>query len=246
MKRKKERINLQAGGFTLIELLIAMLLGAIVMAAVYATYLTQQKSYFAQNQVVEMQQNIRAAMLMLSRDVREAGCDPTQMSGAGFVTATAGQLRFTRDIAGHAVNPNQEDGDVLDPNEDIVFGFDPTVDANGDGIPDGTAAVNFCRRDVNGATPAVFQPIAENIERVEFRYIDENGAFIASPITSQVNLNSIRAVQVAMLARASQQDPKFSNGATYTAPSGTVWGPFNDGFRRRLSVTTIQSRNKGF
>jgi type IV pilus assembly protein PilW len=245
MKRKKRRINLQAG-FTLIELLIAMLLASIVMAAAYATYLTQQKSYFAQNQVVEMQQNIRAAMLMLSRDIREAGCDPTQVAGAGFVTATAGQLRITRDIAGHAVSPNQEDGDVLDPNEDIVFGFDPTADANADGIPDGAVAVNFCRRDVNGAAPTVFQPIAENIERVEFRYIDENGAFIAAPITAQVNLNSIRAVQVAMLARASQQDPKFSNAATYTAPSGTVWGPFNDGFRRRLSVTTIQSRNKGY
>ncbi len=225
--------------------MIAVAIATFVLTATFATYSTQQKTQVIQDQVVEMQQNIRAAMLLMTRDIREAGCDPTQTAGAGIVTAATGQLRMTRDIAGHAVNPNQEDGDVTDANEDIIFGFDPTVDtdADPDGIPDTEAVANFCRNDANGA--AAFQAIAENIERVEFNYIDEDGNTIAAPITSQADRNRIRAVQVSMLARSSRQDPKFLDTATYTTAAGTVWGPFNDSFRRRLSAATIQCRNRG-
>ena len=246
---KKER----QAGFTLIELMIAVAITAFVLAATFATYTTQQKSQVLQDQIAEMQQNLRAAMLMMTRDIREAGCDPKMTSGAGFVTATAGQIRFTRDIVGHLVNPNQEDGDVADANEDIIFGFDPTVDTDPDpdgipdiavaGIPVSATAGDFTRNDVNDTN--IFQPIAENIQRVEFSYLDEDGIIIAAPITSQSERNRIRAVQVSLLVRSDQQDSNFLNTATYTTAAGTVWGPFNDRFRRRLATTTIHCRNEG-
>ena len=236
---------MRQAGFTLIELMIAIAITAFVLAAIFATYTTQQKSQVVQDQVADMQQNIRAAMVMMARDIREAGCDPTQKSGAGIVTADVGQIRITRDIAGNPVNPNQEDGDVSDANEDIVFGFNPAVDTDAipDGVPDTALVADLCRNDVNATN--IFNPIAQNIERVEFNYIDEDGAAIAAPITSQADLNRIRAVQISLLVRSSRQDPKFLNNTAYTTAGGTVWGPFNDSFRRRLSVTTIQCRNKG-
>ncbi|MBV5326183.1 MAG: prepilin-type N-terminal cleavage/methylation domain-containing protein, partial [Chlorobium sp.] len=46
-------------GFTLVELMITMLLAGIITAAVYSAYRTQQRSYVTQEQVAELQQNIR-------------------------------------------------------------------------------------------------------------------------------------------------------------------------------------------
>ena len=54
-------------GFTLVELLIAMVVAFLVTAAVYASHKVQQQTYKAQQQVTEMQQNLRAAMDMIGR-----------------------------------------------------------------------------------------------------------------------------------------------------------------------------------
>ncbi len=60
-------------GFTLIELLIAMAISGIVAGAIFTAFKSQQKSYLIQDQVAEMQQNLRAAMDIIARDVRMAG-----------------------------------------------------------------------------------------------------------------------------------------------------------------------------
>ena len=60
-------------GFTLIELLIAMAITGIVAGAIFTAFQSQQKSYFIQDQVAEMQQNLRASMDIIARDIRMAG-----------------------------------------------------------------------------------------------------------------------------------------------------------------------------
>ncbi|UCF72314.1 MAG: prepilin-type N-terminal cleavage/methylation domain-containing protein, partial [Deltaproteobacteria bacterium] len=60
--------------FTLAELLVAMVVVGVVMAAIVSTYYSQQKSYVAQEQVAAMQQNLRAAMFYMEREIRMAGC----------------------------------------------------------------------------------------------------------------------------------------------------------------------------
>jgi prepilin-type N-terminal cleavage/methylation domain-containing protein len=64
-------------GFTLVEFLVAIGISAIVLAAIYSVYYAQQKSYVVQEQVAEMQQNLRAAMYIMAREIRMAGYDPT-------------------------------------------------------------------------------------------------------------------------------------------------------------------------
>lgn len=244
-KNIEQKLRMQSG-FSLVELMLATAITVFVMASAYAVHSVNQKSQVVQDEVTVLQQNLRAAMLTLTRDIREAGCDPKEVSGASIVTATPGQIRFTRDISGHAVNPNSADGDVLDLNEDLIFGIDPAVDtdADPDGIPDAALVGNLTRNDVNDGT-GIFQPIAQNIERLEFTYLDEDGGAIAMPITSQADINRIRAVQVSLLVRSADQDQHFLNASTYTTASGTVWGPFNDTFRRRFIATTIKCRNMG-
>ena len=61
-------------GFTLIELLIALVLSIVIVGAVYATFNSQQKSFSLTNQKMDMQQQGRAAMNFIMRDLRMAGC----------------------------------------------------------------------------------------------------------------------------------------------------------------------------
>ncbi len=62
-------------GITLIELLIALAIFGLVSAASYRLFVAQGRAYVVQDQVGEIQQNIRAGMELLLRDVRMAGYD---------------------------------------------------------------------------------------------------------------------------------------------------------------------------
>ena len=73
-------------GFTLVELLIAMTIGLIIMAALSSTFFMQRKIYDVQDQVVEMVQNARVAMDMMTREIRMAGCGVPDLSWIDWVT----------------------------------------------------------------------------------------------------------------------------------------------------------------
>jgi type IV pilus assembly protein PilW len=60
-------------GFTLVELLVAITLGLVILAGLYQTFRTQHDSYIVQDQVAAMQQNLRAAMYLITRDLQMAG-----------------------------------------------------------------------------------------------------------------------------------------------------------------------------
>ena len=60
-------------GFSLVEVMAALVILSIALTAVFATFISQQKSFTVQNRVAEMQQNLRQAVEYLSRDIRLAG-----------------------------------------------------------------------------------------------------------------------------------------------------------------------------
>jgi prepilin-type N-terminal cleavage/methylation domain-containing protein len=60
-------------GVTLIELLIALAISAILVAGIYRTFIHQQKTYATQEQVADMQQNVRVAINRMMREIRMAG-----------------------------------------------------------------------------------------------------------------------------------------------------------------------------
>ncbi len=60
-------------GMTLIELLVGLVISAIIVAGVYRVFVAQTRAYTVQEQVVEVQQNIRGAMELMLRDIRMAG-----------------------------------------------------------------------------------------------------------------------------------------------------------------------------
>jgi hypothetical protein len=95
--------------------MIVLVISAVVMAAVYAIFITQQKTYAIQSGVTDMQQNARAALMLMVRDLR--------MSGAGV-----GSSFSVQDYANTAITASttvtQGAGD--DPDEiTVVYASDP-------------------------------------------------------------------------------------------------------------------------
>ena len=156
-------------GVTLIELLVAMAAGTILMAAIYGAYQGQQKAFVNQQLMVDMQQNVRAAMLLMTREIRMTGYDPAaadgidndglngiddpaESSGATVLKAGKDWIQFSADLTG--------DSDVLDAGEDITYQIS------------GPDLVRIDPHDATGGTPQI---VAYDIEAVGFAYAyDEN------------------------------------------------------------------------
>jgi type IV pilus assembly protein PilW len=216
-------------GFTLIELLVAMTVGLVVMAGVSATFRSQQKSYLLQEQMAAMQQNLRAAMYHMEREIRMAGCDPNQTVDAQFVTANATSITFTQDLRGDTEG-SKPDGDTDDPNENITYNL------NGGELR---------RDDPNGIGDQV---IADNISALNFVYLNQAGTRIDDDSAGNVTTSilQIRSVEITLLARTGRGDRGFQNNTTYkNRPGDNIFVATGDNFRRKLLTTCITCRNLG-
>lgn len=137
------------GGFTLIELLIAMAIGLVILGAICSTFIIQRKTYDVQEQITEMVQSARAAMDMMTWEIRMAGYNPT---GAGFngITYSTSQLQIQADLDG--------DGGTGGSYEDIIYIYDGT------------------NSQIDRNTGGGDQPFAENIQSFAFDYLDSAGS----------------------------------------------------------------------
>ena len=102
-------------GITLIELLVAFVISGLLVAALYRTFIGQQKTYVVQEQVVDMQQNMRAAINRMMTEIRMAGFGNVSMvlpvthsvrrtfnNVVNLDTPTAGSLTIVSSIGGTA------------------------------------------------------------------------------------------------------------------------------------------------
>ena len=244
-------------GFTLVELMIALFISGLVMAALVTIYTAQTRAYSKHDDVADIQQNLRGALAILPREVRLAGCDPEETGNPGILVATRNQLQFTLDVRGNAVNANSADGDTDDADENIAYTLTARNTATNNAVPadsDNNGIIDSGGADWNWGntiTPSLgrqtggaggFQPLADNVEAIEFNYILADGTSTLAPSDP----NDIRAVQVSLLARTTNATPEFANSTSYTTASGAVWTPPQDNYRRRLILTTINCRNLGY
>lgn len=209
-KQRLTRINNR--GFTLAELLIGLFVSAIVMTTILSAYYSQNKSYAVQEQVAAMVQNLRAAMDIMIREIRMAGYDPTGTANAGIVTANTTSINITEDLDG--------DGSVAG-DENITYAL---ADSDGDGDNDLERNNNL---------------IAENIDALDFLYLDETANPTAVP-------SEIRAVQITMVAKTGRGDRGYVDSVVYTNQQGTgILGPINDNSRRKRLTAEVRCRNTG-
>ena len=94
---KDKKCSHGENGFTLIELLISLLISMIVLFGTLKVFDSSQKSYVVQEDVAELQQNVRIAKMFLERDVRMAGAGISNLSFGGIATYP---IEFENDVDG--------------------------------------------------------------------------------------------------------------------------------------------------
>ena len=211
-------------GFTLVEFMVTVAMMTVVMAGVYLVFYSQQKSYTVQEQVAEMQQNLRGAMYLMAKEIKMAGCNPTGHAQAGIVTAAADRINFTMDLKGKGTDTPSGNIENTE-NENITYHLE---DSNGDGA-----------REILRDTGTGDQVLAENIDALDFVYLDSNG-------NVTTDLLRIRSVQITLVARTGNGDRGYRDTSSYTNLQGTViLAAQNDNNRRKRLATHIKCRNLG-
>jgi prepilin-type N-terminal cleavage/methylation domain-containing protein len=266
-------------GVTLVELMIALMMSSILIAALYRTFIGQQKTYTVQEQVVDMQQNVRISISRMMNEIRMAGFGDVNnaLSLAGgvngftqvitpnnsIITIVGGFKQVKRDngepiLINSAGKNSGKDTLTLNYATDnfdgdkhhfiSIGGFISNTVASRSGsvltldlplrlIPKAGTPIfkiqaitydlgisdgkNVLRRNEN--TDGNPQPLAENIENVQFEYFDANGNLTGIP-------SNIRMVRVTVTARTDMKDPEFAGGG-------------GDGYRRRQIASNIYIRN---
>ena len=268
-------------GITLLELLVALVISGLLVAGLYRTLIGQQKTYIVQEQVVDIQQNVRGAIHRMMNEIRMAGFGnvsmvlPVTFSTGTFNhvlnlnTPAAGSLTIVTAVGGTSTltveggaGQNQIVVSTLTDNQGnalfdtgnrkyisiggleshVITSIDngtKTITLNGPltfyhpiGTPLYTVgALSYQVALVNGIPTLLrnenmgdgAQPQADNIENLQFTYLDANG-------NPTVNPADIRIITVSLTARAERQDPNLENG---------------DGYRRRQIASNIHLRNMG-
>ncbi len=196
-------------GFTLVELMVTVFLTAIAVISIYRGYTSFSQAADAQQQVMEMQQNLRIGMSRLIADIRRAGINEEDESGAGFISADSSAVEFSMDITGvedDGVDQNGDgekdepgerdtadnDGDgVIDEDDELIIG-DGDVDDDGEKIKYSLVASgstnNLIRETWKKARPTATPPVVAhfdsqtvitNVEALNFVYFDD-----ASPVAN--------------------------------------------------------------
>ncbi|PBJ82427.1 hypothetical protein CMZ84_09650 [Lysobacteraceae bacterium NML93-0399] len=82
-------------GMALVELMIAMVLGLIVVGAAFAVFMSNQRSYAANEGLNRIQEGARVALELIGRDVRAAG--GSACSSASEVSGSGANVQAYRD-----------------------------------------------------------------------------------------------------------------------------------------------------
>ena len=105
MSRKIIRIfRAENAGFSMIELMIAISIVGVILIALSATFERSGRLYTTQNVSAALQEEVRASVEIMAREIRMAGYDPFKTGDFEIKTANATHLLFTLDL--------NEDGSV--------------------------------------------------------------------------------------------------------------------------------------
>ncbi len=170
-------------GFTMVELVVGLAIGLILLGVAVKIFLVQQRAYNVQEQLSEMQQNIRSAMDMIVRETKMAGYNPTGATFDGIeYDATKTQLRILADLNGDGTT-------TATTNENITYQYF--------NIDDDDYPLQIKRK---GSTNDSFQPLAENIHAFAIEYYDANG-------DTTTTSTDIRQIEIKITGRTDKTDP---------------------------------------
>lgn len=208
-------------GFSIIELMISLALTSIASIVIFTSYSAQNRSYQVQEQITGIQQDLRAAIHLMLKEIRMAGYDPFGSAGAKILQADDTSIQFNFDL--------NMDGNCYDFDENIGYSL----------ISDG--GIQGLYRILSPDDPNKMEaPLVENVENVEFYYTLNDGVKTTTP----ADPNTIRQVHITLLVKTDIENKNRIHNTQYVTDSGAVWGPYNDGYVRRLLSASARCRNR--
>jgi type IV pilus assembly protein PilW len=206
----KNTIRANNKGLTLIELLVGLVICAIVVAGIYRLFIAQSRAYTVQDQVVEVQQNIRSAMEVMLRDLRMTGFDDDRTP---LVSITQ-----------PPIFPGDDWITVRDDSITVLYEYNNTACEVSYSLVGGTTLNRKETRSVNGVSTTTTEPILENVQALNFKYgvdEDEDGAMDDLNVlgvreddwVSAASIGSLKvvSVRVSLTARPTQTNPDLQS-----------------------------------
>ncbi|MBU1056272.1 MAG: PilW family protein [Proteobacteria bacterium] len=259
-------------GVTLVELMVVMGLTTIVLGVIYAAYHTQSRMNIKETAVVNMQQNIRGSLYLFEKDIRMAGYNPNPTATENFgiidITDINGNsaITFTADIDGDGLVGSDtfyyqiydytsgSPVGILDlgrkkgasPGYTIVaesidaLGLAYAYDNDGDGQLDvSPSGFVLWAIDTDGNNK-----LDRILDTNDSGVIDLDDDEAGTALSSEIDLDKIRAIKVWILARTKTSLLQYMDSNTYVVANRHITP--NDSYKRELLETTIKCRNLGF
>jgi type II secretory pathway pseudopilin PulG len=215
------------GGFTLGELLLALFVGAVLMSAVYVTMISGQRSSAGVERKVAAQQDVRAALEIMTMDISMASYNPnfilgiwtdsSACAGASPNQAYKGIQEATPTVITVEMDIGESDSIGDNENEIIRYTYDagnqyitrrtncgsaqPFLGAVA-GAPAGTRTVRVInnRAGINNG-PGQGTPAV-------FRYYDSNGTELYPyPGKNPGDIPNIRRIDITLAVETEEMDP---------------------------------------
>jgi len=200
--RSMASFHCRSFGFSLVELMIALAVGLVVLGAMYSVFVIQNKTLSNQEEIVAMQQSVRAGMDMMVREIGMAGYDPSGLNADtdtsnnfSGVTVNNSQLQIKADLNGGGIDATSQ--------ENIIYAFD--------------SPNHRITRNIGAGA----QEFVENIQAFTFAYLKEDGTTAAAS-------GDVRKIRITITGRTAKPDPAYTaNGGYRTYTLTTEVAPRN-------------------
>jgi type II secretory pathway pseudopilin PulG len=264
-------------GFTLIELLMASVLSILMVALVAGIFESQNNTFVLQNQLNKMQVNGRGATEFLSRAVQNSGYNVFRgtrfLAASDHYLTTVYDQDNDGVIQNDEVMTFAVGNTFSSVNE--TFNIDPFFDMDQNGAVEGTETATYPITMTLTSPPynlykvipdnsgggITRHTVARNLDNLIVRYYDKNGDLLpagidldddgipdtGSYVVPLAELNDIRKVDIEVIARTRDEDPRseFNSAGTFLAGSVATQGggTYSDGYHRQTFTAYTSPRN---
>lgn len=182
-------------GFTLMELMVAIGLGMVVLASVATTFTAQTRSYSAQEQINQMEQNLRGALDIMAREIKMAGYKPNGGTVTGVVSYSSTGLTIQADLDASGTVLSSGTGSST-AYEQIAYAYDSTNKKITRQVGDGDVTT-----------------LAENISAFSFSYYKAQSGTSAAATASAAS--EIRQIVISLTGQTAKPDPSYTSNGGY-------------------------------
>ena len=182
-------VNPYKAGLTLVELLVVMILSLVLVGSAFMAHLAHSKTGREQHEIASLQQDIRAVINLIDRDVRNSGCSEPRTPILAAIEAANSGL--------HSIGLNMD------------MNLNGTLVTTG-GIPEIGERVTYSLvgTTLQRTDQGVTIPLLNNVTTFGITYFGlNNTAIVPAGTLTQAQANSVLSVQVTLGLQSANIDP---------------------------------------